>query len=215
MALPSISFLVPTHSPNRPLECYLASLVVQIGTDDECIVIGDTCDGPLPAVEALVKSFGEQFHYVEHDAGVHDYGHSQLNYGISIASGDFIHCCDDDDILTNDAVKTMRHSASIYPGRPLMFRFLSYHGLVFWDHLGLLAQDHIGGHCLLAPNIPGKLALWGPHYQGDFTYVMETVMLHGGIDSVVWQDHLVAIARPTAMIRQHVLHSAGRSIVPA
>lgn len=198
MSRPTFSFLVPTHREDRPLRRCLDSVLPQMRPGDEVIVIGDTHDGDLPGVESLVSSYG--FTYLALDTGFHDYGHSQLNLGLEHARGDYIHVNDDDDIWAPGAVGIMRATAANYPGRPLLFRFLSYVGLVYWHTRGLFARNHIGGHCLVAPNLPDKVGRWSPEYSGDFDYLESTISLHGGIDSAVWCDQIVAVARPSRVL---------------
>lgn len=192
----SISFLVPTHREDRPLSRALDSIVFQLHPDDEVLVIGDTLDGPLPGVERLVARYGSQFKYLPFNAGRHTYGHDQLNYGLSEAQGDYLHVSDDDDVWTPIAGEAMRRAISDYSDSPHLFRFRAHFGLVFWDQYGVIRRDHIGGHCLLAPNVPGKIGRWGEAYAGDFEYLRETIDLHGGDSSVVWHEDLVVIARP-------------------
>lgn len=194
--LPTISFLVPTHREDRPLKRCLDSIDSQLGDLDSVLVIGDVFDGPLPSVERLVKSYGEKYYYLEHNAGHHCWGHCALNYGLSKAPGDVIHISDDDDIWTPGSVDIMRSAATENPGKPILFRFLSYHGIVFWANRGEFAYERVGGHCLLAPNIPGKIGTWGEHYQGDWSYVESAVNLLGGPEQIVWRDELVVVARP-------------------
>lgn len=168
----------------------------QLAPDDEVLVIGDTHERELPMVARLVGSYGPNFRYVGYDAGCHDYGHSQLNHGIDLAQGDYIHVNDDDDVWTPTAAVMMRRAIDAVPDRPHLFRFQSYFGLVFWDQRGVVQRDHIGGHCLLAPNIPGKVGRFGCEYAGDFDMIRSTLDLHGGDESAVWHDDLVAVARP-------------------
>jgi hypothetical protein len=208
--VPSISLLIPTAG-RWELECALSSVVLQLAPEDEVIVIGDTLDDPLLHSQAIVASFGPQFRWIEYPDVEHTFGHAQLNAGIAVARGDVIHCNDDDDIWADDALISMRRAATQFPGRPLLFRFISRHHLTaFWDRYGVLAQDHVGGHCLVAPNIPGKMGVWGRHYQGDFEYVLDTVTRQGGVENVIWRDELIAVARPGAEHRQLVMEIAGR-----
>lgn len=193
---PTISFLVPTHREDRPLKRCLDSIVDQLGVSDEVIVIGDTHDGRMPAVERLVESYDHRFRYLSLDAGRHSWGHDQLNLGLESARGTWIHCNDDDDVWAPGAVKIMREMANVSVDHPILFRFLSYHGLVFWAQRGLFAYERVGGHCLLTPNIPGKVGRWEPHYQGDWSYVSSTVALLGGEERIVWDDRIVVVARP-------------------
>lgn len=195
---PTFSFVVPTHREDRPLKRCLDSIVRQLGSEDEVIVVGDTTDGSLFGVEMLVSSYDQRFRYLSHSPGFHDYGHSQLNYGIERARGDYLHCNDDDDVWAPGSVAIMRSTAQAWPERPLLFRFISYVGVVYWHTRGLFVRNHIGGHCLVAPNIPGKVGKWGSAYNGDFDYLESTIELHGGIENAVWCDQIVVIARPTA-----------------
>lgn len=193
----SISFIVPTHREDRPLKRCLDSIVPQLQPGDEVIVVGDITDGPLPGVEALCSAY-RQVRYLEHAGTEHTYGHEQLNYAIPHARGDYIHINDDDDVWSPQAAFMIRKAASVWPGKPLLFRFRSYIGLTFWERPGYFERDHIGGHCLVAPNIKGKLGVWGPAYNGDFDWVESTLAFYGGPTSAIWLDDLIAIARPTA-----------------
>ena len=195
MKTPTLSLIVPTHREDRPLRRCLDSVAEQLKRHDEVIVVGDTFDGPLPAVEALVQSYGPRYRYVAYDAGCHDFGHSQLNLGISMAQGDYIHCQDDDDVWSPDALQTFRKWGRI-AGGPILFRFKSWLGPIFWIAPGLFARNWIGGHCLLAPNDSEKLGKWAPEYNGDFDFVEQTVNFYGGPHAVVWSPEIVAVARP-------------------
>jgi len=168
----------------------------QLGPDDEVLVIGDTHERDLPMVERLVGSYGPRFGYVPFDAGHHCYGHCQLDHGFSLAQGDYLHVNDDDDVWTPTAAVTMRRAIEEAPDRPHLFRFQSQFGTVFWDQRGLIERNHIGGHCLLAPNLPGKVGRFSCEYSGDFDMIRSTIDLHGGDASAVWHDELVAVARP-------------------
>jgi glycosyltransferase involved in cell wall biosynthesis len=194
---PAFTFLVPTHSPDRPLRRCLDSVASQLGPDDEVIVIGDTFDGDMPGVEALVNGYGFRFRYVAHNAGRHSYGHDQLNVGIGLARGTHIQVNDDDDIWTPDALKLMRIGVEAFPKRPLLFRFKSHFQMIFWDRVGSLERNHIGGHCLVAPNVPGKLGRFTCEYAGDYEYVSETVNAYGGATEAIWISDVICVARPT------------------
>jgi GT2 family glycosyltransferase len=193
----SFSFIVPTHREDRPLARCLSSIRDQLDPSDEVIVVGDTHDGPLPGVEARVRDYGPQFRYLSLDAGHHCFGHHQLDYGISQAQGEYIHCNDDDDVWTPDAVAHMRKGVNLYPQFALLFRFHSYFGIDFWDFAGNMERNHIGGHCLVTPNVPGKVASWTCDYTGDFEYVANTVAAFGGPQKAIWVNEFVARARPT------------------
>lgn len=210
---PTLSVLIPTPGLGRPLGRCLQSVREQpLLPGDEVLVIGDTAEGPLPEVEATVASFGPQYRYLEHagqvhtfvgDTDYHSFGHEQLNHGISRARGDLLVFQDDDDIFTEGALAAIRGAATEHPGRPLLFRFVSRFRTLVWGAAKTIAQEHIGGHCFVVPNKPEWLGEWGPHYQGDYTFIRETLDrwpgLNGsppGDDAVVWVDKVIALARP-------------------
>jgi len=171
------------------------SIKPQLVSGDEVIVVGDTHDGPLPGVEALVNELG--FRYLSYDAGFHDFGHSQINFALEQANGTHIHINDDDDIWTPNARDLMRRATNVWPDQPLLFQFESYYARqVFWvpGYAGYLQRDYIGGHCLLAPNIKGKVGRYTRVYNGDFDYVESTINNFGG--SAIWISEKIAIARP-------------------
>lgn len=188
---PTFSFLIPTHREDRPLARALASIEPQLGPGDEVIVIGDTHDLPLPGVEQLVSARGHT--YVAHDAGHHCWGHCQLNYGLTLATGDYIHCQDDDDVWVPGAVDEMRMWAARYPYRPLLFKFKSYHGPIFWQ-VKVIARNYIGGHCAVVPR--ARAGRFSCEYSGDFEWVQSSVMRCGGAEQAVWVDKVICVARP-------------------
>jgi glycosyltransferase involved in cell wall biosynthesis len=194
----SLSVIIPTYDPARPLKRCLRSVVSQpLLPGDEVLIVGDTRDGDLPTVEALVKDFGEQFRYIPHDGGRMSFGHDQINHGMTVAMGDYLTFMDDDDVYTEGAFGSIRNAAEEHPGRPLLFRFVTRFHTLVWGALPVLEQDHVGGHCAVFPNKKAYLAPWGPHYQGDWTFVRGTLdKWPGGEVAVVWREEVIALARP-------------------
>lgn len=192
----TISFIVPTHREDRPLKRCLDSIAPQLRRRDEVIVCGDVLDGRLPGVEWLVKEYGHQFHYVSFRGAEHTYGHEQINHALTKATGDYISINDDDDVWAPNAAELIRKAADIWPGKPFLFRFRSYVGVTFWQQAGWFERNHIGGHCLVAPNVPEKLGCWAPEYSGDFDWLESTLAFYGGATGAIWLDDLIAVARP-------------------
>lgn len=191
-----LSILIPTRNPNRPLARCLESIFRQpLHPRDEVLVIGDTLDGPLPEVEATVAQFGPQFRYVAYAGEKHDYGHSQVNYGMAQAKGDWLAFNDDDDVFTVGAFDAIRIAITeLSEPLPMLFRFIAHYGFCFWDE-PVLREGHIGGHCAVFPNIPDRLGKWAPHYEGDFSFLKSTLDLWPE-NSAVWRTDIIAVARP-------------------
>jgi glycosyltransferase involved in cell wall biosynthesis len=194
----TLSIIIPTPGQGRPLKRCLRSIASQpLLPGDEVLVVGDTTDGDLPEVEALVEDFGAQYRYLPVPGKEHTWGHEQINAGMVEARGDYLTFMDDDDVYAEDAFAAMRAAAEEHPGRPLLFRFVTRFRTLVWGAHPVLAQDHIGGHCAVFPNKKAYLAPWGPHYQGDWTFVRGTLdKWPGGDKAVVWREEVIALARP-------------------
>lgn len=198
MSAPSFTFAVPTHREDRPLERCLNSVRSQLAPQDEVIVIGDTFHGSLPAVERLVAGYGSQFRYLELDAGHSCWGHCQLNYAMAEARGDYWHANDDDDVWLPGATDMMRQAAEVWPGKLLLFRFISQFGTVYWEEVGKVERNSIGGHCIVAPRVLAKMGTYACVYSGDYDYISQTIAKFGGANQAIWIDNLICRARPNS-----------------
>lgn len=204
----SLSAIVPTAARDLPrltvLRRSLESALHQTRAGDELICAADTFHGPLDEVRELCLLLsgeapeGVSVRFVPFTGTAPDWGHAQLNHAMSVARGDYLTGCDDDDVWTAGAFDAMREQAEALPSpRPLLFKFLTHYGLTVWDTPGVVRMGGIGGHCLVAPNLPSRLGVWEPHYEGDFSYVKGTIDLWAaaGVEPV-WVDRLICIARP-------------------
>lgn len=206
--MPSITAIIPTVATDITrltlLRRSMESALHQMQPGDELLIAADTTDGPLDAVRDLCLHLmaeapeGVSVRYVPHAGAQHSYGHDQINAAMAVATGDYLTFNDDDDIYCAGAFDAIREAAGKLPApAPLLFRFRSYHGPVFWVMPGLLGQGLIGGHCAVVPNLPSLLGQWGAHYEGDWTFIEDTLALWAKVGvSPVWVDRLIAIARP-------------------
>jgi glycosyltransferase involved in cell wall biosynthesis len=200
----SLSIVIPTPGQGRPLKRCLRSIASQgLALPDEVLVVGDTTDGELPEVQALVERFGRQYRYLSHVGAEHTFGHDQINRGIAEAQpGHLLVFQDDDDVFTEGAFDAIREAAQdtidkYGEPRPLMFRFVTRFRTLVWGASPVLAQDHVGGHCFVVPNRKEYLGTWAPHYQGDWTAIRTTLdKWPGGDSAVVWREEVIALARP-------------------
>jgi glycosyltransferase involved in cell wall biosynthesis len=195
----SLSIIIPTFDPARPLKRTLRSIASQpLSHGDEVLVVGDTTDGPLPSVEALVADFGPQYRYLDAGSKEHTWGHAEINLGMIEARGDYLTYNDDDDVYVEGAFDVIRDAAALYPGRPLMFRFVTRFRTLLWATREV-REDWVGGHSFVVPNIKARLAPWTPRYQGDHDHIRGTVDLWpGGDEALVWREEVIAFARPEA-----------------
>lgn len=198
----TLSILVPTAG-RLSVERTILSYLPQMADGDELLVMGDTIDGPLPETEAICAKYGPLVRYVPTKLptkdGEHSFGHNELNAGLDLTCGNYILGNDDDDIATPDALAAIRAVIAQLPEpSPLLFRYRACHGPVYWHEVGCLTEGHIGGHCAVFPNLPGLVGRFTERYQGDYDYILDTLnRWPDGINSAVWVDHMIAIARPT------------------
>jgi glycosyltransferase involved in cell wall biosynthesis len=204
----SLSAIIPTAATDLPrltlLRRSIESALGQAQSGDEVIVAADTTSDPLEAARELCGRLGQEapegvaVRFVPFAGERHDWGHSQLNNAQLQARGDYITYSDDDDIWLPGAFGAIRDAADSTPHRaPMLFRFMTHYGIVCWQVKGLVRQATIGGHCLVVPSLPSLLGTWGPHYEGDFTMIRDTLDLWAAVGvEPLWVDRLIAQARP-------------------
>ena len=190
----SVTFIVATHRDDRPLARCLHSIAYQMGPNDEVIVVGDTLESELAETQKIVSSFGSSFRYLPYNAGHHCWGHCQHNYAITQAQGEYIHLNDDDDVWTQNARHDIARAMKTWPGQLFLFRFKSYFGTIFWENPGLMARNHIGGHCMVVPNDQDKIGKFTCEYSGDFDWIRDTHLNYS--ERAIWIDAILAQARP-------------------
>lgn len=189
----SLSIIVPTHDGDG-LDRLFASIAPQILPTDEVLIIGDTCDDQLTWLAAQIESMGPPYRFFPVNAGHHCWGHCQINEGITQATGAYLVFIDDDDVFTAGALDAIRRAASHQASlRPLMFKFFAARLDRVLPERYAVIESAIGGHCLVAPNIPGKLGRWGCRYGGDFDFIVST--LAHWPDGPAWYDDVIAHAR--------------------
>lgn len=197
--MPDIGLTVIVPTIGRPgLSRALRSIRDQTLTaGDEVLVVGDTLDGSLPEVAALVEIAGAPFRYVPHAGDRHWYGFPQINHARRIARpGNYLLTLPDDDVLTPGALDAVRRAVAVLPApAPLLFRFLSPMGFPLWERREV-TQGNVSNQCFVVPNLPGQVAdLRCERYESDFDWIVDTLALWPA-DSLVWCDPVIVSARP-------------------
>jgi L-amino acid N-acyltransferase YncA len=202
---PTIVLTIPTLGNRLPgLRRQLESVAAQrLVTGDQVIVVVDGAGGgeddPCCPVGHLVREFAAREHaawvHLHHEE--HNWGNPQRNHALDHpARADLIVWNDDDDLTMPGAWDAIRRGARENPGKVLMFRFLTVGREVLWERPGDVRETRIGGHCIVTPNVPGRVGRWGRRYEGDFDYITSTLALTGGAANAAWIDQVIATARP-------------------
>ncbi len=216
---PRLSLVVPTKEPARWPRFAKLSMVAaaQMQRGDEYIVVYDDLGGEdryfelriqLEPVREFLAQREARFRILRGGQPVPSWGHRELNYGLAVARGDWLLANDDDDCWTGTALHDLRDViARLDQPRPLLCRFESHFGPVYWSTRGMVAENHIGGHCLVQPNVPGKVGKASDRYQGDFDWIADT-LAKWAPDEPAWVDLVIAVARPSDARLEHELSVA-------
>lgn len=203
--LPGLSVVTATQGRptlERLLESVRANGLGDNPADEHLVVIDahGMVDDEADAVAARVRAYGPAWRPIRHDAGGHTHGHCEGNVGIEAARpGNYLTFNDDDDVYADGAFAAMRAAiaADASNGGPHVhiFRFMPP-----WRYPlpngRIVARCQIGGHCLVAPNVAGKVGRLGHAYDGDYDLIESTLALWGGVDAAEFHEDIIAITRP-------------------
>jgi glycosyltransferase involved in cell wall biosynthesis len=198
---PTLSIVSPTQG-RAMLERMLDSGVDQLRHGDEWLIVVDRHDMSIADQRAIARRivpYVYQVRILSHDAGRHDFGHSQINHGMAQASGDWLVHMDDDDVFTPGALAAIRAAIVALPAPcPLLFRFVTPWGQTLWQpqdrDRGTVREGAIGGHCLVHPNVSQRIPTFTSRYEGDFDAIRQCIDLWDG--RVEWVDAVIARCRP-------------------
>ena len=190
---PDISVIIPTRG-RETLARTLRSIRAQADRASvEILVVEDTHSGVSPTARQTAEAF--EARYFTHDAGHHCWGHCQINAMLGQATGCYVAFQDDDDIYAGGAFEALRVAATLCESPvPMMFQFRTRWGEVLWAEPRAVVK-RIGGHCIVAPNVPDKLGRWGCRYEGDYDFIDSTLQ-HYLPANVLWVPRIIAVARP-------------------
>ncbi|MEK0431707.1 MAG: hypothetical protein RL139_1511 [Gemmatimonadota bacterium] len=205
VALPGLTVITPTQGREtltRLLDSVAANGLGENPQDEHLVVIDahGMADHEVARIQSTVGAYGPRWRAIRHDAGGHTWGHCEGNVGIEAArAGNYLTFNDDDDIYAPGAFAAIRQAIAddAVQGGPRVhiFRFTSYWRAVLPEGRNV-ARGHIGGHCLVVPNVDGKVGRLGHQYDGDFDLIDSTLALWGGVDAAVFHEDIIAVARP-------------------
>ncbi len=174
----TVSYIVATTG--RPtLQRALDS--IELWPGDELIVVGDMGH----ATDARVRFLPS--------AARGDWGHSERNYAMPLAIGQYLAHLDDDDIYLPGARRAMDQAAAVAPGRPLVFRIKWSNGLTLWKDQNI-RFGNVGTPMTIMPNVRQKFGQWGSFYGGDHAF-LKTCRWKSS--DYRWRREIIAHIRPS------------------
>ncbi len=215
MPRPWLSVICPTIG--RPeLHATLRSIRAQaLPSEVEILVVGDTHGDDFADALIVARQLcrGYDASYIEHDGGLHAWGHPQRNYGQRLARGAWLLFTQDDDAycvgaftkLYDALVQHAVHKADNrrdVDARPIphIFKFVTWQAGVIW-HQPRVRLGNVDADMIAVPNVPKRLQRWTYEYCSDFEYIDETVAEYEG--QVIWQDAIIGQGRPAENARRH------------
>jgi len=218
-ARPYLSVIIPCGG-KRPegLTRTLDSLVLQgsAAADLEILVVGDTLDGPLPHIEALVAARHDpRIRYLAAAGELHAWGQPQRQAGMEAARGYWLWWLADDDIATIGSISAIKAAIKAQPHRrPLLFQFMApWRTKVWTPGMPKLFEGNIDASGIIAPNVPDKLGTWTNRYAGDYDFIALTATMWA--HDVAWVDQVICWTRPTPgedWTRHHRQAAAGAPV---
>jgi hypothetical protein len=188
-----LTVVIPTQGRETLPTCLASMRPLRQGdVPAQILVVADTHSPLLMDVQALCQE--ERVTYLELDAGWHDWGYPQLQYGYDLALGDYIMNIGDDDVYEPGAFEVIRNAVDELPSaRPLLFRALMHpsvsrpcgNPLLLWGQRGLIRRSRVTGQNLIAPNVPAKLGRW----IDDYIHLADTINAWDGL--VEWRDEVI------------------------
>lgn len=179
-----LTVITPTVARDS-LRATLASIAPQLRLGDEHIVIGD---GPQPDAAAMCSEFVVSY---RDGPQSHSWGTAQRDYAISIARGDWLLFCDDDDVFTPDALDTVRRVVTDNPTTPHIFRMQRslYHDVLWTDQD--VRMGNVGTPMIVTPRydeMPRWVDEWHA-YTADHRFAKALTDAHG----VVWREEVICL----------------------
>lgn len=186
IAPPTLTVITPTIG-RESLKAMLDSLLPQLTSDDEVLVIGD---GPRPRAGEICASYGNPVIKYWEIPLIMNFGNPQRNEALKIAKCSHIHFLDDDDRSMPGAIEVIKNVAKEFPGRPLMFK-MPYSDTVIWRN-PVVQVANVSGQMFVVPNDKGRLGKWSGKYGADYDFIASTCALYpDGEKAVVWREEVV------------------------
>lgn len=159
----------------------------------EVLVVPDTHANAEADFTAAIREirpvFENRVRWLEYDAGYHNWGHPQRQYGDSMATGEWLLHSQDDNQFHPSAFSDIWFSICEQPHpRPILFKVHTWQAGTIWK-APLLVEDNVDADCIVCPNNPAKLGVWGDIYQGDYVFISQTAALYDG--DVAWNPQLI------------------------
>jgi len=199
-----LSVIIPTPD-GRDIGPLYESLKGQLEPGDEVLLVLDTTTNEPAEIirqahqETNFQLTTDEFWKACHVSPPwgHDNGHEQINVAMGWAQGTHLVFNDDDDTFTPGALAEIRkRTQELQEPAVQLYQFTSpRNGGVLWKSPSWpLGVGAIGGHCIVPPNVPEKLGRWSRAYEGDHTFIAETIEKWLPVQPV-FQEFVIASAR--------------------
>lgn len=164
----NVSFIIATVC--RPsLERTLRSIETRPG--DEILIVSDMALNLH--LQAFAQGPSPQTRFIHCPPGK-DWGHSERNLAMPLATGDFLSFMDDDDYYSPGHRDAMEEAMIARPNAPTIFSMCLHHmgNVVLWQDQEVRCGN-VGTPMFFVPRDLTKLGTWPPYYGGDCTFMQQ------------------------------------------
>ena len=140
------------------------------------------------------------------------------NYGMPLASGDFLMFMDDDDVYTHGALDRVRYHIEMTRAAagPMLFRMVAHWGEVLWRSFGKWRQNpvsfrNVGTPMFVIPNQRSRLGKWGTGRSSDWHFI-STTLPKWPKGSTILVDDVICVCDPSNTRGRHKIGWARRVV---
>jgi hypothetical protein len=196
---PWLSVIIPTIGrPTLPRLLDSMDRQERHGEGVQILVVGDSHAGAdlrQARDHVLEERDADRYVWLEHDGGVHAWGHPQRTVGMQHAAAPWIAFSQDDNIMTWGAFASIHDAIDKTPEpHPILLRVRTWQAGVVW-RVDQVSHGNVDADCVVVPNDPQRFGRWEHVYEGDFHFIRQTVNRWGG--HVTWSTDVIALGRPT------------------
>lgn len=176
-----VSFIIPTIG-RETLVRTLQS--IEMMPNDEVLILGD-----VYKIQDIVPKeiCNKENVYCLHVTPGKNWGATERNIGMSVATGDLLSFMDDDDVYAPEA-RTFIEQAVL--GHPTIFKMRMPSGLVLWQEQRLYCGN-VGTPMIVVPNDPLRLGRWSNRYICDYDFISSCKW-----SELSWNENIICQVKP-------------------
>lgn len=172
-----VTVITPTYHRLASLKEAIECVRRQTYQNWEHLIISDGSDA---RVKSLVKSFQDQRIVYLHTFRTNNWGHSQRNWGLRFARGQYLMCLDDDNLIYDQYLERMFTAFDSEKIGYVVCQINYLGGKILSPKLPLESSsiDHL--NFMIKTALVRKVGGWANHYEADFAMIKNISEISAG-----------------------------------